>query len=168
MKMMTSEEKDLLKKMTSAEEKELIKELDFLIENMDDKQLQELIAIIGQDLDDSSEFDQISEVLVEMGLEEEDIEDLKLLADMMHDFLSQVNNINAKLELSAPKDLMDNIQLYLLGLSNKLGPLGFMALHHVLEADEEAPPPVPAAVLKPTATTQSFRRAKASPKVGGQ
>lgn len=167
MKMMTSEEKDLLKKMTSAEEKELIKELDILIENMDDKQLQELVAIIDQDLDDSSEFDQISEVLVEMGLEEEDIEDLKLLAEMMQEFLGQVNNINAKLELSAPKDLMDNIQLYLLGLPNKLGPLGFMALHHVLEDEEEASPPVPAAVLKPTTTTQSFRRAKASTKVGG-
>ena len=74
-----------------------------------------------------SEFDQISEVLVEMGLEEDDIEDLKLLAEMMHEFvrlpflsrvlltscfqLAQVNNINAKLEMSAPKDLMDNIQV---------------------------------------------------------
>jgi len=167
MKMMTSEEKNLLKKMTSAEEKEFIKELDFMIENMDDKELQELVDVIGQDLDDSSEFDQISEVLVEMGLEEGDIDDLKLLAEMMHDFLVQVNQINAKLELSAPKDLMDNIQLYLLGLPNKLGPLGFMALHHVLEAEEEASPPVPAAVLKPTTTTQSFRRAKVSTKVGG-
>ena len=29
-------------------------------------------------------------------------------------------------------------QLYLLGLPNKLGPLGFLALHHVLTEEEEA------------------------------
>ena len=28
------------------------------------------------------------------------------------------------------------LQLYLLGLPNKLGPLGFLALHHVLTTDE--------------------------------
>ena len=28
-------------------------------------------------------------------------------------------------------------QLYLLGLPNKLGPLGFLALHHVLTEEEE-------------------------------
>ena len=30
------------------------------------------------------------------------------------------------------------LQLYLLGLPNKLGPLGFLALHHVLTEEEEA------------------------------
>ena len=28
------------------------------------------------------------------------------------------------------------LQLYLLGLPNKLGPLGFLALHHVLTTEE--------------------------------
>ena len=28
-------------------------------------------------------------------------------------------------------------QLYLLGLPNKLGPLGFIALHHILEGESE-------------------------------
>ena len=56
--------------------------------------------------------------------------------------------------------------MYLLGLPNKLGQLGFLALnhvHHVLKAEEEAPPH--AAVLKRYIASQSFKRTKAFIKV---
>merc|ERR1719378_941961 len=34
-------------------------------------------------------------------------------------------------------ELLDNVQLYLLGLPNKLGPLGYISLHHVLDGADE-------------------------------
>ena len=80
----------------------------------------------------------------------------------------QVPDIEIRLEMKKPHDLMDHVQvyfavfcftrihnlvkfifvfytlsdgftfqLYLLGLPNKLGPLGFLALHHVLTEEEE-------------------------------
>ena len=81
----------------------------------------------------------------------------------------QVTDIEIRLEMKKPHDLMDHVQvcvaiflfyswpyrgkfifvhlytwsdgftfqLYLLGLPNKLGPLGFLALHHVLTEEEE-------------------------------
>merc|ERR1712025_402355 len=73
-----------------------------------------------------------------MGMDEEDIEDLRMLAEMMHGFLSQIPALATKLELEKEYDLLDNVQLYLLGLPNKLGPLGYIALHQVLEELEEA------------------------------
>merc|ERR1712038_539490 len=78
----------------------------------------------------------ITQELQEMGMDKEDIEDLQALAALMHEFLVRVPNIEVKLELSHNKDLLDNIQLYLLGLPNKLGPLGFIALHQVLDGEE--------------------------------
>jgi hypothetical protein len=69
--------------------------------------------------------------------------------------LKQVKDIETRLELTGKHDLMDNIQvdlifsfisfltrlsppqMYLLGLPNKLGPLGYLALHHVLEDAED-------------------------------
>merc|ERR1719309_1712949 len=68
---------------------------------------------------------------------EEDVHDLKQLAALMYKFLIQVPEISSKLKLSKEYDLLDNIQLYLLGLPNKLGPLGYIALHHVLEDEAE-------------------------------
>merc|ERR1719191_994296 len=59
-----------------------------------------------------------------------------MLAEMMHGFLSQIPALATKLELEKEYDLLDNVQLYLLGLPNKLGPLGYIALHHVLEGEE--------------------------------
>merc|ERR1719493_673298 len=55
----------------------------------------------------------------------------------MVEFLEKIPNIESKLELKAEADLLDNVQLYLLGLPNKLGPLGYIALHHVLEGADE-------------------------------
>merc|ERR1719474_1967035 len=109
-----------------------------LIGRLSTDQLEELQAIMDRDHDEMTEFDLISGELAEMGVEEEDIADLKLLGSMMHKFLVQVTDIETRLEMKKPHDLMDHVQLYLLGLPNKLGPLGFLALHHVLTEEEEA------------------------------
>merc|ERR1712243_350306 len=107
-----------------------------LIGNLSSEQLEELQDIMERNHDEMTEFDLISGELAEMGVEEEDIVDLKLLGSMMNTFLIQVNDIEKRLEMKKPHDLMDHIQLYLLGLPNKLGPLGFLALHHVLTTEE--------------------------------
>ncbi|CAN0547140.1 unnamed protein product, partial [Ectocarpus sp. 8 AP-2014] len=104
-----------------------------LVKNLDDEQLELLESIMGKDIDEATEFDMIVTELKAMGMEEEDINDLKQLSDLMYEFLIQVPEVATKLELSHDYDLLDNIQLYLLGLPNKLGPLGYIALHHVLE-----------------------------------
>ena len=96
------------------------------------EQLEELQDIIERDHDEMTEFELISNELAQMGAKEEDIVDLKLLGSMMNDFLIQVDDIEVRLETQQPHDLMDHIQLYLLGLPNKLGPLGFIAFRHVL------------------------------------
>ena len=112
-------------------------ELEDLIGSLSTDQLEELQAIMDRDHDEMTEFDLISGELAEMGVEEEDIADLKLLGSMMHKFVVQVANIETRLEMKKPHNLMDHAQLYLLGLPNKLGPLGFLALHHVLTEEEE-------------------------------
>merc|ERR1719516_883756 len=53
----------------------------------------------------------------------------------MTKFLSKVPEVEQQLE-DDEYSLEDNVKLYLLGLPNKLGPLGFLALHSVLETDE--------------------------------
>merc|ERR1719436_1560126 len=72
-----------------------------------------------------------------MGMEEQDLFEMKQLGQEMHEFLIQVPNLKIKLEIANNNDLLDNIQLYLLGLPNKLGPLGFIALHHILDGESE-------------------------------
>ena len=118
-------------------EAELLKELEDLVLNLDDDQFDVLEAIMGKDIDEAAEFDMILAELVEMGMVEEDVHDLKQLAALMYEFLIQVPEISAKLKLSKEYDLLDNIQLYLLGLPNKLGPLGYIVLHNVLEDEDE-------------------------------
>merc|ERR1719341_2169121 len=113
-----------------------MKELEELIGSLSSEQLEELQDIMGRDHDEMTEFELISGELAQMGVEEEDIVDLKLLGSMINDFLIQVDDIEVRLEMKKPHDLMDHIQLYLLGLPNKLGPLGFLALHHVLTTEE--------------------------------
>merc|ERR1712055_744228 len=92
---------------------------------------------MGKDLDETTEFDMIMQELKEMGMSEDDIEDLQTISELMYDFLVLVPDMEKKLELDDDYDLLDNIQLYLLGLPNKLGPLGYIALHHVLESESE-------------------------------
>merc|ERR1739838_1283558 len=57
---------------------------------------------------------------------------------MGHEFPDQIPSLAEKLELRKEYDLLDNVQLYLLGLPNKLGPLGYIALHNVLEELDDA------------------------------
>jgi len=161
----------IIKEMQDAE---LMKELELIVKNLSDDQLEELENILEKNLDEVTEFDMIMKELKEMGMEDGDIADLKELSLMMYEFLSQVPKLGKKLDFDTELDLMDNIQLYLLGLSNKLGPLGYIALHHVLEeeatADDAEPIAVSAPVtivekaveLKPT-EVPSFRRKRSSP-----
>merc|ERR1712142_1001763 len=115
------------------EEAKLKRELENLVKSLDTDQLELLETILGKEdaNDESKEFDLISAELKEMGMDEEDIEDLRMLAEMMNGFLSQIPALATKLELEKEYDLLDNVQLYLLGLPNKLGPLGYIALHNV-------------------------------------
>ena len=144
-----------------------------MIQNLDDEQLDLLEAIMGKDIDEVSEFDMILAELVEMGMDESEVHDLKQLAALMYEFLVQVPEIASKLNLEKDYDLLDNIQLYLLGLPNKIGPLGYIALHNALEDDDEdivdvVVQPVSSSTSPPTTTdyeaesVPSFRR-KRSP-----
>merc|ERR1712055_835650 len=122
------------------EEARLRKELENLVKSLDNDQLNLLETILGKEDEDdeSTEFDMITAELKEMGMDEDDVEDLKHLAEMMHEFLHQIPSLAQKLELKKDYDLLDNVQLYLLGLPNKLGPLGYIALHNVLEELDDA------------------------------
>merc|ERR1712202_17924 len=93
------------------EDAQLLKELEILVKNLDDDKLE---AIMGKDIDEVTEFEMIMAELKEMGMEDEDIADLKQLAQLMHEFLSQVPDLASKLELESDYFLLDNIQLYLL------------------------------------------------------
>merc|ERR550519_2770368 len=125
-------------------------------DDIDEETLEQLQAAIGGGAEGpKTEFEMISEELRVMGLDQDDIEDLKMMAGMMHEFLILVPDIETKLEMEAPHDLLDHVQLYLLGLPNKLGPLGFLALHHILEEEEEEKE---VAAPEPTPEVRSFRR----------
>merc|ERR1712226_369115 len=113
-------------------DEELAKEIEAMVANMDDKQLEELDAILAQGLDKDEEFALMAKDLEDMGIEAGVIQDLQHLAALMGEFLLQVEGVEAKFQ---EQDLLDNIRLYLLGLPNKLGPLGFIALQHVLEQE---------------------------------
>jgi len=155
------------------EEAELLKELETLVQNLDDEQLELLESIMGKDIDEATEFDMIVAELKAMGMDEEDINDLNQLSELMYEFLIQVPEVATKLELSHDYDLLDNVQLYLLGLPNKLGPLGYIALHHVLEDDGEDGKVVDV-IVEPVAATKekevvpedsapTFRRKRSTP-----
>merc|ERR1712059_55989 len=103
---------------------------------MGDKQLDILESILAEELE-TTEFEKITKELLDIGMEEDNIVDFMTMAELMHQFLIQVEDIDSKLDLKQKHDLLDNIQLYLLGLPNKIGPLGFLALNHVLEEEED-------------------------------
>merc|ERR1711915_1127839 len=147
---------------------ELLKDLEEMIQNLDDEQLDLLEAIMGKDIDEVSEFDMILAELVEMGMDESEVHDLKQLAALMYEFLVQVPEIATKLNLAKDYDLLDNIQLYLLGLPNKIGPLGYIALHNALDDDDEGivdvvVEPVISTTAAPTTAASTNDEAKASP-----
>jgi len=131
-----TDEEMIVQKLENAQ---MLKELEVLIKNLDDDQLDNLEMILKDDEEDTedTEFGRVKQELLDMGVEEQDIEDLKALAALMTGFLEKIPNIERKLELKSEADLLDHVQLYLLGLPNKLGPLGFIALHHVLDNADE-------------------------------
>ena len=147
---------------------------------------------MGRGHDESTEFDLITAELKDMGMDEEDIEDLKQLSELMYEFLKQIPSLVTKLQLVEEYDLLDNVQvcflasftsvnsnivlqLYLLGLPNKLGPLGYVALQYVLEELNDSDGEIvdiKVESLQPSGTTSSaaqnteapsFRRKRSSP-----
>jgi len=149
------------------EDAQLLKELEILVKNLDDEQLEKLEKIMGKDIDETTEFDMIVNELKDMGMEDSDIADLKQLAQLMHEFLSQVPEIGEKLDFHHEYDLLDNIQLYLLGLPNKLGPLGYIALHHVLEEEADEGEVVDV-VIEPVVTVSSTQAPRVTEKAVNQ
>merc|ERR1712025_985517 len=134
-----------------------------------------LETIMGRGHDESTEFDLITAELKDMGMDEEDIEDLKQLSELMYEFLKQIPSLVTKLQLVEEYDLLDNVQLYLLGLPNKLGPLGYVALQYVLEELNDSDGEIvdiKVESLQPSGTTSSaaqnteapsFRRKRSCP-----
>ena len=59
-----------------------------MVGNLDDEQLEQLEAILAKDLDEASEMDMLMAELKELGMDQEDIEDLLELAGMMTKFVS--------------------------------------------------------------------------------
>merc|ERR1712105_418527 len=115
---------------------EVIKDVEQLIEGLDDVTLAKLEKILSDDLTAESELKMIQDELTEMGMDAVDIQDMLDLAALMTEFLNKVPDVEAAVVGEDDYSLEDNAKLYLLGLPNKLGPLGFLALHSVLETDE--------------------------------
>merc|ERR1711931_30242 len=114
---------------------ELVQDVEALIAGLDDATLVKLQKILSDDLTIDSELQLIESELTEMGMEVEDIKDLLDLSALMADFLSKVPEVEELVKGDGDYTIEDNVKLYLLGLPNKLGPLGFLALHSVLESD---------------------------------
>ena len=117
-KPMSPEDKESL--IEELEHSQMLKELEVLIKNLDDEQLDKLETILADNADDATEFDEIMEELIEMGMDKGDIEDLKQLAALMEEFLIQIPGINKKLEMKSDDDLSDNIQVGLSWVSGSL------------------------------------------------
>jgi len=130
-------EEDKLKLVQELEDEELTKEIETLVRNLDDYQLEQLEAILAKDLDAASELDMLMAELEELGMEKEDVEDLLGLAEMMAKFLRKVPEVERSMEEDSEYSLDDNVKMYLLGLPNNLGPLGFFALHSVLQDEDD-------------------------------
>jgi len=129
-----TKKEELLEELQDAQ---ILKEWEIIVKNLNEDQLDNIEDILAKDLERSKEFEMIMEELKAMGMDQQDISDLKQLAELMHEFLINVPNLKLKLEIVSNNDLLDNIQLYLLGLPNKLGPLGYIALHHILDGESE-------------------------------
>jgi len=129
---LTEEQEKLVSQL---EDQELAKEVEGIISGMDEEQLARLEEVLAN-YEEGSEFELINEELKEMGMTEEDIKDLVDLSEMIAKFLRRVPELEVKLELGEER-LEDHVKLYLLGLPNKLGPLGFLGLHSILQDDED-------------------------------
>merc|ERR1712168_998655 len=123
----------------------IMMKLALLIVGLSDTQLANLEEILTGDLTPEKELELIISELTNMGMDEIDIRDMLELADMMTDFLKKVPDVEKVVVGEEDYSIADNVKLYLLGLPNKLGPLGFVGLHSVLNEnieDDEASAPV--------------------------
>ena len=107
----TPEEKEVI--VQELQNAQMLKELEVLIKNLDDSQLENLEKILIEDEEESedTEFGRVKQELLDMGIEEEDIEDLKTLAALMTEFLDKIPNIERKLDMRSDVDLLDNVQV---------------------------------------------------------
>ena len=105
-----TDEEAIVQKLENAQ---MLKELEVLIKNLDDDQLDNLEEILKDDEEDTedTEFGRVKQELLDMGMEEQDIEDLKVLAELMVGFLEKIPNIERKLEFKSEADLLDNVQV---------------------------------------------------------
>jgi len=120
------------------EEESVLEELKELLGNLNEDDLDNLEDILTENLDEVAEFKLMMDKLKDIGLEENHIQDIYNKAQLVNEFLLQIPNISSRLGLDGDLDLFDHIQLYLLGLPNKLGPLGFIALRHILLESTES------------------------------
>merc|ERR1712002_1433180 len=128
-----------------ADEAEAIQDIEELIDGLSDEQLTSLEEILTGDLTPEKELELIISELTNMGMDETDIKDMLELAEMMTDFLKKVPDVEKVVVGEEDYSIADNVKLYLLGLPNKLGPLGFVGLHSVLNEnieEDDAPAPV--------------------------
>ena len=105
-----TDEEAIVQKLENAQ---MLKELEVLIKNLDDEQLDNLEEILKDEEEDTedTEFGRVKQELLDMGMEEQDIEDLKVLAELMVGFLEKIPNIESKLEFKSEADLLDNVQV---------------------------------------------------------
>merc|ERR1719233_2197336 len=101
-----------------------------MIDTLSAEELDQLEAILGKPLDEKTELQMIQAELQQLGMDPQDVQDMFDLSEMMKKFLLKIPDDDYSLE--------DHCKLYLLGLPNKLGPLGFLALHSILESAGEA------------------------------
>jgi len=124
--------------LTQLETDTMLRELEMFVKHLTDDQLDKLEDILDEEdypVDEATQANELLRELRHMGMEEGDITDLNILADDMTAFLNKIPMLSRKLRLGR-EDLADNVKLYLLGLDNKLGPLGFLALHSTLTSDD--------------------------------
>merc|ERR1711922_79306 len=109
-----------------------------MIDTLSAEELDQLEAILGKPLDEQTELRMIQAELQRLGMDPQDVQDMFDLSEMKK-FLLKIPDVDTKLQLAEDDySLEDHCKLYLLGLPNKLGPLGFLALHSILESAGEA------------------------------
>merc|ERR1712212_625169 len=110
-----------------------------MIDTLSAEELDHGEAILGKPLDEQTELQMIQAELQQLGMDQQAVQDMFDLSEMMKKFLLKIPDVDIKLQLAEDDySLEDHCKLYLLGLPNKLGPLGFLALHSILESAGEA------------------------------
>ena len=104
-----TKKEELLEELQDAQ---ILKEWEIIVRNLNDDQLDNIEDILAKDLERSQEFEMIMSELEAMGMDKQDISDLKQLAELMHEFLLNVPNLKIKLEIVNDNDLLDNIQVF--------------------------------------------------------